>query len=258
VLNKLYPFLAYLNYFLRKEDRHSLQSPYAFGLYEGLRPHARMDDDPTLLELRKKLLSNQREISIQDFGTGSIHLKDPVRKIADITRHSTSAPKFSRLYQYFCSLTPANTAMELGTCVGINTCYLARATKGKLYTFEGAEELANVAQQTFSDFSNVEMVNGQIEETLPAFLQKKPVIDFVLIDAHHAYHATVSFWQQLLPYLLEESIVAIGDIHRSRGMEKAWQEIKGHPKVSLTMDFFECGIVIFKKGLKKQHYILHY
>ncbi|GAB3647879.1 hypothetical protein GCM10028791_10610 [Echinicola sediminis] len=257
MLKRLHPFLAYIHYFLKKEDRHSLQSPFAFSLYEGLISFAKKTDDH-LLKLRKDLLGNQKKITIRDFGTGSIHLKNPVRKIADITRHSSSPTKFSQLYQYFCSQTPAQTVLELGTCVGITTCYLAKATQGQLFTFEGAGELAEVARQTFRTYPNVSLIEEQIEKTLPVFLANKHKLDFVLIDAHHAYGATLDFWQLLLPYLSEQSIVAIGDIHRSPGMEKAWKEIKNHPEVTMTMDFFECGILFFKKGLKKQHYTLHY
>ncbi|MBD8487554.1 class I SAM-dependent methyltransferase [Echinicola sp. CAU 1574] len=258
MLEKIYPLLAYLKYFLRQEDRHSLQSPFSFKVYEGLKKNLKTNDDTELKALRKQLLQNHKKITIQDFGAGSIHLKEPIRRISDITRHSTSSSKFSKLYQYFCSLTPAQTVIELGTCVGINTCYLARATKGKLYTFEGAEELAKVARNTFSNFSKVSLLIGQIEITLPEFLKRPNKLDFVLIDAHHAYQPTLTFWEHITPFLNEDSIVAIGDIHRSKEMEQAWHTIKDSPSVTMSMDFYECGILFFKKGLNKKHYILHY
>jgi hypothetical protein len=62
----------------------------------------------------------------------------------------------------------------------------------------------------------------------------------------------------ILPYLKPTSIVAIADIHWSREMNRAWEEIKMNPAVSLSMDFYECGILIFKKEVTKSHYVLHY
>ncbi|AGA78639.1 O-methyltransferase [Echinicola vietnamensis] len=258
MFDQIHPFFAYLRYFLLKVDRHSLQAPYAYEVYEGLKEYAKTHRSPALESKREKLLANPAKITIQDHGTGSLRLKNPLRKIAAITRHSASKPKFSLLYQYFCSLTPAQTVLELGTCVGITTAYLAQSTQGKVYTFEGADELAEVAKGTFGAFPEIHLIAGRIQETLPEFLQKVPGVDFVLMDAHHNYEATIFFWKTLLPALQKTSVVAIGDIHRSKEMEKAWNELKSHSSVTMSMDFYECGILFFKAGLKKQHYILHY
>ncbi|MDN3670149.1 class I SAM-dependent methyltransferase [Echinicola jeungdonensis] len=212
------------------------------------------------MEAKKiKLLQDQRSIPIKDFGAGSRALKkEKHRKIAAITRHSSSPTKFSLLYQFFCGKTPAQTVLELGTCVGINTCYLAKVTKGTLFTFEGAEALGDLAESIFEERFPIQLVRGNIDQTLPYFLKKKPKLDFVLMDAHHTYKATIAYFDQILPFLHEDSIVAIGDIHWSQGMEKAWEEIKTYPGLTVSMDFFECGILFFKKGVPKNNYILHF
>ncbi|GGF16538.1 O-methyltransferase [Echinicola rosea] len=258
MFDKIHPIFAYIRYFLSKVDRHSLQAPYAYKAYEGLKEFSKNKRSPALEYKRRKLLSNPTEITIQDHGTGSLHLKTPLRKISAITRHSSSKPKFSLLYQYFCSLTPAQVVVELGTCVGVTTSYLAQSAKGEVYTFEGAVELADVAKTTFSEFTNIHLVLGRIQETLPGVLREISTVDFALIDAHHDYQATIQFWETLLPSLKKSSIVAIGDIHRSRDMENAWKELKAHDAVSMSMDFYECGILFFTAGIKKQHYTLHY
>ncbi|WP_215222908.1 O-methyltransferase [Echinicola shivajiensis] len=260
MLKRLFPFFSYLKYFLLKEDRHSLQAPFAFEVYEGLKSFSKQQPkDEELIKLKKRLLSNDDEIRIEDFGAGSIHLKkNKLRKVSDITRHSSSSDKYSRLYQYLCSLTPATTVIELGTCVGINTCYLSKATNGKLYTFEGASSLAQVAQTTFATFDNTRLIEGKIQKSLPSFLEDITLLDFVLIDAHHTYEATLLFFELIKPKLHNDSIVAIGDIHWSPEMQKAWEQIKTHAEVTMSMDFYECGILFFKKGINKKHYILNY
>ncbi|QDH79592.1 class I SAM-dependent methyltransferase [Echinicola soli] len=258
MFDQIYPFFAYIRYFLSKVDRHSLQAPFAYQVYEGLKEFAKTQRSPTLESKRKKLLSTLTKITIQDHGTGSLYIKNPVRKISSITRHSSSKPKFSLLYQYFCSLTQARVVVELGTCVGLTTSYLAQSTKGEVNTFEGAEELAQVAKTTFSGYTNIHLIAGRIQETLPVFLQGISSVDFVLIDAHHNYPATIQFWETLLPFLKKDSIVAVGDIHRSKEMEKAWKELKTHSAVTMSMDFYECGILFFTPGIIKQHHILHY
>jgi hypothetical protein len=48
------------------------------------------------------------------------------------------------------------------------------------------------------------------------------------------------------------------DIHWSAGMEEAWEEIKAHPRVKVTVDLFFSGLVFFKPELTKQHYRLRF
>jgi hypothetical protein len=44
----------------------------------------------------------------------------------------------------------------------------------------------------------------------------------------------------------------VDDIYWSEGMTKAWQAIKKHPDVTLSIDIFDIGIVFFRKELSKQ------
>src|SRR5690606_971117 len=50
----------------------------------------------------------------------------------------------------------------------------------------------------------------------------------------------------------------IGDIHWSKAMHRAWNEIRGMEEVRMSLDFHECGVLLFKEGLGKQHYVLSY
>jgi hypothetical protein len=54
----------------------------------------------------------------------------------------------------------------------------------------------------------------------------------------------------------EHTFLIFDDIHWSAEMERAWKEIKQHPEVQQTIDFFRVGMVFFRKGQVKQHFIL--
>lgn len=237
---------AFLNYWLSKEDRYSQQSRFVFQVYSNLisflKTHKK--GDPEIEKFRQNLLKDQTRIRVLDLGAGSKKVPETIRTIAKITRYSTSGIKFAQLYQYFCGLTPAENVLEFGTCVGISTRYLNKITNGKLYTFEGSEEIQKVAQRDPLP-SRTEFILGPIGETLPELLEKIPSVDFALIDANHTYAGTIQTFYALLPKVHSGSIVAIGDIHWTPEMQKAWGEVKAHPKVKLTLDFFECGILFF-------------
>lgn len=256
----LFPVLRYIEYFLKKEDRHALQSPFVYQIYQGLKQYRTQYDNrfPQVEKLRQSLLHDNRLITINDLGAGSQRFSSKERKVAKIARYSCSSKKYSLLYQYFCSLTPAQTVAELGTCLGINSRYLAEVTQGKLHTFEGAEELVRLAKKNTQEAEKIQLITGDISETLPTFLHDQQSVDFAFIDANHTYEHTLSYFNQIKEKVHSESIIIVGDIHWSKGMEKAWKEIIRMEQVRLSLDFFECGVLLFKEGLDKQHYVLSY
>ncbi|MFC5625743.1 O-methyltransferase [Algoriphagus winogradskyi] len=242
-----------------KEDKYSLQSPLLFSTYQGLQHYfySRKEEDLEIEAYRQNLLNSDEIIEVTDFGAGSKSVNTTLRKVSAITKFSTSNRKFAQLYQYFCTLTPAATVLELGTCMGITSRYLSKVTQGVLFTFEGAEEIARVAKPN-QDFKNIRIQVGELRNTLPATLNMLQNVDFVLIDATHTYEATIHYFDQILKKTHSHSIVAIGDIHWSKEMELAWKEIKMKPEVKLSLDFYECGIVFFNYSGPKAEYVLDY
>lgn len=257
---QLFPVLQFIAYLLKKEDRHSLQSPFVYCVYQDLKNHYLKNKNrfSEIEQLRERLLRDDCKLLVKDPGAGSHKFSSPERKISDIIRYSTSTRKYSLLYQYFCSLTPAQTVLELGTCLGVNACYLAEVTQGKLFTFEGADSLITQAQKNIQPYQKIHLIPGNLSETLPSFLKENHRIDFAFLDANHTYGHTMSYIGQLMDCSHEETILVIGDIHWSKEMNRAWQEIIQSELIRLSMDFYECGVVFFKEGLDKAHHVLHY
>lgn len=255
----LYPLFAYLKYWFVKEDQYAIQSPFVFDLYNGLLGFIQQsrENDLDLEELREKLLRDSEILEIDDFGAGSKRLTKPLRKTSSITKYSSSSRKFSQLYQYFVSQTPTEVVFELGTCVGLNTRYLSRNVKGKVLTFEGSKALWKKAQENIRP-ENTEYIFGNLQETLAVAIQQYKHIDFALVDATHTYEATLSYFELILPHIKDSSIICIADIHWSKEMNAVWNKIKAHHDVIISLDFFECGVLLFDKKLTRGHYILHY
>lgn len=253
----IFPAIAFIHYWLKKEDLYSQQSSHIHAIYSGLLQYLKSqpDGDSEIEQVRNKLLSDTRIIEVNDLGAGSKKVSDPKRQVGKITRHSTSSAKYGVLYQYFCALTPATYVLELGTCMGIGTRYLAKVTQGNLWTIEGAAEIQRIAKESPLP-GNVEFISGDIHSLLPDLLADLPQLDFALIDANHTLEGTLFAFQQCLKKIHSKSILAIGDIHWSEEMEKAWDQIKHSPSVALTMDFYECGIVFFEYSGPKSHLTL--
>ena len=58
----------------------------------------------------------------------------------------------------------------------------------------------------------------------------------------------------LLPKTHNDSIFIFDDINWSKGMQEAWNKIKAHPQVSVSIDTFFWGMVFFRKEQVKEHF----
>lgn len=208
-------------------------------------------------KIRASLLRNNDEIEINDLGAGSQQVSSK-RTIADIAKKSLSPPALSLLYQHILQYNDARYIVELGTSMGINTLYLAQKKEAKVFTFEGSSALTNIALTHFEllDTANIQLIEGNIDSTLPEFLQRTDKINFALLDANHRYEPTLRYFNLLVRRFNEKSIMVLDDIHWSEEMEKAWKILSRHELVYGSIDLYRCGILFFDPALNKQHFIL--
>ena len=55
-----------------------------------------------------------------------------------------------------------------------------------------------------------------------------------------------------------KTVIVIDDINYSEEMAEAWNEIKHHRKVSVSVDIFRMGILFFREGINHAEYIIRY
>ncbi len=257
----MFQLLAYLRFWLRSGNAHGLHSPFVFGLYTSVVRHTGTFGAYAPIEARRQqLLNSPVSISVTDFGAGSHTGAGRQRRLADIARTAAKPPHLAqllfRLVNYF---RPA-TILELGTSLGLTTAYLAAAdSRRRVVTFEGCPNVAATARETFAalQLSNVAIVEGNIDHTLaPTLLALNVAVDFVFFDGNHRYEPTLRYFERCLVHRTDESVFVLDDIHWSAEMEQAWEVIKAHPEVTLTVDLFYIGLVFFRKNQPKQHFSL--
>jgi predicted O-methyltransferase YrrM len=261
-MHKLQMAVRYLSYWLNAVDEHSLQPPFIFKLYTSVikseRQYYAFED---IERSRRLLLQDERLIELEEMGAGSKVNKAKKRAVKDLAKHSLTPQKFSRLlYRFIATFQPKH-IIELGTSLGINTLYLSYYdSRIRVATFEGCHETAEIARRLFLEHQrkNIELIEGNIDQTLPEYIKNCEPIDLAYFDANHRKEATLRYFESCLQKAHDESIFIFDDIHWSKEMEEAWKAIKKHPKVTLSLDLFEAGIVFFDRQMKKQHYILNF
>jgi len=212
----------YLRYYARARTRYRVHSPFVFDLANEV-----LEDDryfyvfDDIERLRVNLLRDKRMLEVTDLGAGSHTTASNQRSVRSIARSAV--------------------------------------TPSQVITLEGCPEIAAIAQENFKRLgaNNIELMIGDFSETLPQALRKMQGVDYVFFDGNHRKIPTLNYFHEALKYAHEDSVFVFDDIYWSEEMIEAWEEIKAHPQVTLTVDIFYMGIVFFRKEqLTKEHFTL--
>ena len=246
----------YIIYRFSAKTEYDIHSPFIFDLIEHVL-HDKRDYYifEEIEELRKQLLLIDTELQVEDFGAGSRKSNLPKRRISAIAKNTLITPKFGKLLFHLAEHYQCTRILELGTSLGISTMYLAGASaNSQIITLEGSPEIASCASRNFEKLhcNNIRIITGEFSQTLPEALRILEKTDLAFIDGNHRKQPTIDYFEQILPSCHEHSILVFDDIHWSREMEEAWNHIKVHPKVMLSVDLFFKGILFFNKDLHQK------
>ncbi len=253
-----------LKFFWKSKNQHGVHSPFVFDLVTKCFYDKTIYLEYSILKVyRKSLLANENYIEVTDFGAGSRVFKSNKRQITQIAKtagiSSKRAELLFRLVKYF----QPNSILEIGTSLGLATSALASGNKNaKIISLEGCKETLSITKKTFqvSSFkfqvSNVAFINTEFSNYLgsPQVTTNNPQL--IYFDGNHSQTATLEYFNLLLPTITNESVWIFDDIHWSSDMENAWKSIKNHPKVKVTIDTFQWGIVFFRAEQEKEHFVI--
>jgi len=252
----------YLLYRLKAKTRHGLHSPFVYRLVDKvIYDYSAKKVYDEIEAIRNQLLADDRMITVTDLGAGSHVNNNKQKRVGDIAKNALKPPRLAQLlYRLAADARPDN-IIELGTCLGTTSVYLQKAApKAKVYTLEGCPQTAGVAAETFekTGTGNINLVVGNFDDTLHDVIDSLDKLDFVFVDGNHRKDATLEYFEWCLPKVHEGTVLIFDDIYWSEGMKEAWEQIKAHPQVTVTVDFFWIGLVYFRKGQVKEDFVIRY
>ena len=251
-----YQIKSYLNFLLKSSNQHGVHSPFVYDLITNC--FYDKNNYPAyqkIKEFRIDLTQNKDSIEIIDFGAGSRVFKSNQRKVTAIVKNAGIPFKRQKLLYRITNYFKPKTILELGTSLGLGTAAMAFTDySNEITTVEGCHNTTEVSKLMFKKYQlkNIQLQNS----TFDKFFKKQPskLFDMVYIDGAHDKKSTLQNFEYLMNHIHNGSVLIFDDIYWSLEMTEAWNIIKEHPKVSVSIDTFYWGLVFFRKEQRKQHF----
>ena len=199
-----------------------------------------------LNQFRSDLLTDNRKISFEEIGTSA------ELTVAEVARRAASPEIWTRFFYQLCKPNSIKNILEIGTNLGVSGQYFIKALENKkntkFVTLEGVKGLCEIASTRFNRLTSqnrFEVVHGLYDKTLPSVLKSRIRFDLVFIDGNHQYEATLKYFELVKNNLTDGALVIFDDIHWSKGMRKAWEEIAVKKDIAFSINFFKLGIIVF-------------
>ena len=253
---------SYIKFLFHSKNEHGVHSPFVFDLVTKCFYDAtKYQEYEVLKSYRKSLLENKNTIEVTDFGAGSRVFKSNTREIAKIAQTAGITPKNAELLFRIVRYFQPKSILEIGTSLGLATSALSLGnSNAKIITLEGCPNTQNQAQvqlqEQNSNFQNVEFINTEFSSHFKTIHPSPITHHLIYFDGNHSKKATLGYFEALLPTISNDSVWIFDDIHWSADMEEAWEIIKNHPKISVTIDTFQWGIVFFRAEQEKEHFVI--
>ena len=260
----LFQIQSYLKFLWHSKNEHAVHSPFVFSLLTKCFYDKKSKPEYAVLrKYRNSLLANKNTIEVTDFGAGSKVFKSNTRIISQIAKTAGISRKRAELLFRITHYFQPDSVLEIGTSLGLATAALSLGSqsvgiKAKITTLEGCPNTMAIAKSELQlfNFDNVNPIVTEFSSFLGDIQLQTLNFKLIYFDGNHSKKATLDYFDLLLPTITNETVWIIDDIHWSPEMKNAWEIIKTHPKVTVTIDTFQWGLVFFRREQPKQHFII--
>tara|TARA_R110000868_G_scaffold12619_2_gene59960 strand:- start:15323 stop:16093 length:771 start_codon:yes stop_codon:yes gene_type:complete len=254
----MHQIIQYIKFLLKSTNQHGVHSPFVYKIVTECFYDKRIYSDyKDILNYRKALLKNETKIKVTDLGAGSHVMKQEERTVSELAKNAGTTTKRAKLLYRLITYLKPKTILELGTSLGIATHALSLGNPdAKITTIEGCPNTSKFTELHLKkrNINNVDVVTGNFNDEIKALTKNK--YDLIFFDGNHQKEATLNYFEALLETANNNSVWVFDDIYWSKGMTEAWETIKKHPKVTVTIDTFYWGLVFFRKEQVKEGFVV--
>jgi predicted O-methyltransferase YrrM len=254
----LYQIKQYIKFLLKSTNQHGVHSPFVFNLVtKCFYDTSYYEAYKQIINYKKELLKNRTKIKVTDLGVGSHVAKNKERFVSEIAKNAGTTNKRAKLLYRLSAYFKFENILELGTSLGVATHAISLAnTKANIITIEGCPNISEFTKNNFRKhhLENINLITGNFNNLIKDLVPK--TFDLIFIDGNHQKKATLNYFESLLETTHNDSVYIFDDIYWSKSMTEAWEIIKQHPKVTITIDTFFWGFVFLRKEQAKEDFVI--
>ena len=152
--------------------------------------------------------------------------------------------------------------LQLGASQGLPALYLTAYSKeARCLILEEDKEQVALAQKVLS-YSKTTRVN--LEEKSSDSIQKELTkselegIDCFYFHLPTDAKAHATLLRSWIPMATEESVFILNDIRTNKEAQQLWKELIEHPRVTVSIELYDIGLLLLNTRYNKKHYNVYY
>jgi len=254
----IYRIKQYFKFLFRSTNQHGVHSPFVYNLVTKCFYDKKKYQEYTKIEnYRKELLKNKSTIANTEIEAESSITKQQTQVISHIAKTISASKSRTKLLFRLVNYLECNSILELGTSLGVRSQAMSLGNpQGQITAIGGCPNISAFLNASFKQqhLDNIEVINGNIPKITEGL--KSNTYDFVFFDDNHNKVETLKSFEALLPTTHNDTVFIFDAIHTSKSKTEAWEVIKQHPKVSVSIDTYHWGFVFFRTEQQKEHFTI--
>ncbi len=260
--HKIHQIQSFLRYRMKAKGLHALHSPFVFDFASKVL-HDKTDfpEYKLLDDGQKALLADFMDYANSDLYAKTLDGK-PCRdasQIEELKEQGKQALGQQKLLFRISNYLRPNNILDIGTINGLNTFALGLGNpQAKIVGMTNCAASAEIVEKNLhlAGRTEFQIKIQDFDDVLEASIFEFNSFDLIFFSKNNSHAFILEIVEQYIDKLNDNSLVIFEAIYRSKEMTKAWKQIKNHPKVSLSMDLYHFGLIFFKSGIIKQHFVL--
>lgn len=254
-----YRVRAYLRFWWKSTNQHGVHSPFVYQLvtqcFYDYKFYPAYDQ---LKAQRTHFLQHSELLVSSDFNVGEV-CEGKYRDYREIVRTSAKGLNRTRLLNRLVRYLRLKCALEVGTSFGLVAAAMATQNEITIKSIQESPIMAEIARKNSAvwGLNQVEVYNTNLSQLINGLgAQKQHVFDLVYFNRRDRPETILDYFEQLLPFVHNESVFVLEDIHSTPEAEITWETIKKHPKVKVSIDTFKWGLIFLRREQVKEHFVI--
>jgi 16S rRNA G966 N2-methylase RsmD len=253
----------FLRFFRNAVTKYQLHSPFVFELACAVVEDERWFYAFRDVEgVRQQMLTSDVPLEVMPTSPSPApanRRKNKCQSVRSLARKSSISAKGGQfLFRLTNHLQPQR-IIELGTSLGIATMYLASAAREArfigLEANSGIADVARINLKMLGPNKKLRIIEGDLERNLQIALKELEQPDLIFFNGCDAPEKTLRFFETSLSGAHLKTVFVFSQSHETKDWSETWTQIKAHPRVTLTLDFFVLSLVFIDPDFReKQHF----